>query len=183
MKTANTQPFYQRQPIAIVCIAVAIVTSAGTYFRSSEIVARQSALEQKSAEGQRLLSNITNATLLKEHYDALVAINGRIAERLVSPAQLGENLQLFYKIEAATGCKISDLRQTYAPSTKEKARFVPVPYGLNVRGDYRSVLNFVRKVEKSPRFARVSGASLTQMSGDAAGEMQLSLSVELLGVP
>jgi Tfp pilus assembly protein PilO len=190
MKNAPVVPIYKRQPIALGCALATVLLIGAAYFRSSELPDRQQVLEQRSAEGQRIQNNVTNATLLKEQYDALVSANHKIDELLISPSQLGENLQFFYKIETATNTKISDLRQVYTASAKTSAaaRVVPVPYSLVVRGEYRAILNFVRRIEKSTRLSRVMGASLQQegnqdSSALAGRDVTLNLSVELLGTP
>jgi hypothetical protein len=171
MKNAPVVPIYKRQPIALGCALATVLLIGAAYFRSSELPDRQQVLE-------------------KEQYDALVSANHKIDELLISPSQLGENLQFFYKIETATNTKISDLRQVYTASAKTSAaaRVVPVPYSLVVRGEYRAILNFVRRIEKSTRLSRVMGASLQQegnqdSSALAGRDVTLNLSVELLGTP
>lgn len=187
MNATPSQPFHKKRPFLLACVAAAIVLAAAIYYRSSEIPLREQALEQRSAEGQRLLNNITNATLLQEHYEELVGINKKVAEKLINPAQLGENLQFFYRIEAATNTKIVDLRQTYTAPKGAKPRFVAVPYMLTIRGAYHPLMNFVRRIEKSARMTRVASASLTMPFNEANisanPEMTLTVSVELLGTP
>lgn len=186
MKPAESPNFLKKHKLAAGCIAVAVLFGGATFYRSGATPEREALLEQKSAEGQRLQNNLTNSTLLQEQYNSFVALNERIQERLINPAQLGENLQFFYKIEAATGTKILDLRQNYAgPAKGFKGNFAPVPYSVSIQGELRSVLNFVRRVEKSGRYSKTVSATLLRGAGDQAenAPMTLNLSVELLGKP
>jgi hypothetical protein len=189
MKTADSPNVFKKHPLAFACFGLAVAFGAAAFYRSSETPAREALLDQKSAEGQRLQNNITNATTLQDQHDAFVALNRKLSERLVNPAQLGENLQFFYRIEAATNTKIIDLRQTYSTAAAKtaKGKFVSVPYSVSLQGELRSVLNFVRKIEKSPRFAKVTSATLLQAQAQSDNAHQqpitLNLSLEMLGTP
>lgn len=188
MSLSSLKDLPKKHRAASILIGATILLAGATYYRNGAVTEKEQELEQKTTEGRRLQTNLTNATLLKENLDTLVDDNKRIAQQLVNPNQLGENLQLFYRIEAATGTKIADLRQVYNAQAAKSAKsgFVAIPYSVSVRGEYKAALNFVRRVEKSTRIARVVSASLSPTTGAdrlASETVTLSLNLELLGTP
>jgi Tfp pilus assembly protein PilO len=187
MKAAESENLLKKHPLAAGCVLAALLFGGAAYYRSSATPEREALLDQKTAEGQRLQNNITNAALLKEQYDSLAAINRQLSDMLINRGQVAENAGFFYRIEAATNTKITDPQMTMSANAAKggKARFVPVSYSFSVTGDYRSVLNFVRKLEKSPRLAKVTAATISEVRADqsASAPVSLALSVELLAQP
>lgn len=188
MNATALSDLFKKYLLASILVGVSIILLGAIIFRSSEIPAREQAVEEKTAEGQRLQANITNSALLHEHVDELARVNKELSQQLVNPNQLGENLQFFYRIEAATGAKIVDVRQTYSPQTVkgQKGSFVGISYTVSIQGDFRTVLNFVRKIEKSNRISRIMSASFGQSAnGERAGVeiVSMNLNIELLGSP
>jgi len=188
MTTSAVNDFLKKYLIASIFVGVSVLLLGGIIFRSGEIPAREQVVEQKTAEGRRLQANITNSALLREHVETLVQVDKQISQQLVNPNQMAENLQFFYRIEAASGAKIVDVRQIYnSGSAKgQTGSYVPVPYTVQIQGDFRKTLNFARKIEKGSRIGRIMTASFGQ-SGNTehtAGDLfSMSLNVELLGIP
>lgn len=190
MNTATFKELPRKHRAATCLLGLSIVLGSLVFYRSGLVSERTRLVEEKTTEGRRLQTNITNASLLKEQTESLVETNKQITRQLVNPNQLGENLQFFYRIETASSTKITDLRQTYAPlpNRPTKGLFVPIPYAVSVQGEYRGLLNFLRRIEKSSRLSRVvSGSIQPGTSGDrgSAGTdlVTLALNVELLGTP
>lgn len=189
MNSAALGELLKKYLIASIFVGTSILLIAAIVFRSGEVPEREKILEQKSADGRRLQSNITNSALLHEHVNSLSEVNKAVVEQLVNPNQLAENLQYFYRIEAASGAKLVDVRQVYSAASAKgsKGAFVPIPYTISIQGGFRTVLNFVRRIEKSNRISRIMTASLGQASGGGEHEGQevvsMNLNVELLGIP
>ncbi len=188
MNSTALKELIKKHLVAAIFVGVSLLLAGAAIYRSSELPIRREMLEQRTSEGRRLQANITNASLLKENVEELAELNKQAAQRLVNPNQLGENLQFFYRVETAAGVKIIDLRQTYIPQgTKAvKSSFVSVPYTVSVQGDFRSVMNFVRKIEKSMRFSRIAAGSLGQAPSDGRNTQEvvtMTLNLELLGLP
>lgn len=186
MNAAALSELLKKYLIASIFVGISILLIAVAFFRSSEVPEREKILEEKTAEGRRLQANITNSALLREHVTALSEINKEVSQRLVNPNQLGENLQFFYRIEAASGAKLVDVRQIFnAASAKGvKGSVVPIPYTVSIQGNFRTVLNFVRRIEKSNRISRILSASLGQGSNnerEIQESVSMNLNLELLG--
>jgi hypothetical protein len=178
----------KKNPISFGCGLLALMLALGIYFRSDKLPAAVLELEQVSAEGQRLATNIRNAVKLDEHLAALAEEDREIVQRIVRPGELAQNLQLFYKLEAETGTKLSELRQlpsTARSAAAKKATYVPVPFGFSVQGEYPAILEFMRGLESGGVYCRVLTANLSPAEAtlDRAGPLRLDLSLELLGQP
>lgn len=174
--------------VASILVGVSIVLLGIIIFRGGDVPEREKIVDEKTSEGRRLQANITNSALLREHVDELSRVNKEIGQQLVNPNQLGENLQFFYRIEAAVGAKIVDVRQIYNAQTAkgQKGSFVGVPYTVSIQGDFRTVLNFVRRIEKSSRISRIMSASFGQSSSNESAVVEvvsMNMTVELLGSP
>jgi hypothetical protein len=102
---------FKKHPVGFGCGLLCLLLIVGIYYRRSEIPARESLLEQRTAEGQRLSQNLRNSSQLKEHHDALVLANAEIDKRAVGLSGLATNLAYFYRLESETGIKLLDLRQ------------------------------------------------------------------------
>jgi hypothetical protein len=181
--------FVKDNPVAVACAALAIVLGVGIYFRGNNIPEAERLLDEKSSLGQRIDANIKNGVQLPEQLAAITAARQEIEERLVHPDELAKNQQYFYKLEADTGIKLVDLRQNPMPKIVAKGpkmNYVPVGYSVVVRGDYAKLLDFLRRLESGQRFCRVATANLNlggASDKDRAGDLTVSLGLELLGQP
>jgi hypothetical protein len=177
-------------PISVACGALALALGVGIYFRSDRVPEGEALLDQRASLGERIAININNGDKLAEQYAAMTAARQQIEARLIHPDELAKNLQFFYKLEADTGTKLIDLRQnqlpTGKPGAKSRSAYFGVGFSVAVRGDYVRLLDFLRRLESSQRFCRVTAATIG-VSGstekDRGNELTLNLSLELLGQP
>ena len=181
--------FIKKNPIGFGCGALCLVLAAAIYYRSDLVPTAVTELEQKSAEAERLGSNLKNAAQLQEQLDAMVAAGKQVDTRLVRPGDLAKNQQYFYKLEADTGTKLVDCRQNALPAEKDRKTiyYLTVPYTVAVQGEYAQLLGFLRRLESGAHYCRVLSATLTA-SGTGAGDspenlLTLTLNLELLGQP
>jgi hypothetical protein len=176
--------FLKKNPVSVISAVVALACAGAMYIRSSEIPDAEAAFEQKSAEGHRLTANIKNAAQLNDQLAVLAKAARQNDVRLLRLGELAKNLQFFYKLEAETGTKLLDLRQnTAAARTVTKTEFLPVSFNVSVQGEYRSVLEFMRRLEVGAHFSRVLSATISSSGADRSGPVTLTLGIELLGQP
>jgi Tfp pilus assembly protein PilO len=178
----------KKQRIAAASIVVGVVVLGTLYFRAEVRPKLQDEVEGKSAEAERIGVNIKNAAQLPDQLEAMTKATAAINTRLVRVGDLGENLKYFYLIEADTGVKLLELNQTgvVAPPLKgPKPIYSPVAFRFSVRGSYAGVVQFLRRVESGPRFARVLSASMSRSTdlNEPAGTVNLQCNLELLGQP
>ncbi len=175
----------KKNPVSFGCIALSVVLIAAIYFRSGEISAAEAELAQKSAEGDRLATNVKFSAQLKEQYEAVVAANKEIDTGMVRASQVGANTQYFYELEKETGVKLVDIRQVTTVATLPKGgknAFVPIGYSVSAQGTLSQLLDLLRLIEGGVHYSRIltatcSGATTTR------GLLTLTLTLELLGLP
>jgi Tfp pilus assembly protein PilO len=189
MKTNQFSAFARKQPIALGCAVVCLVVAGWIYFRLDALSLAQSELADKSAEGSRIAANITNAAQLNEQSAAMIRAVQQIESRLVHSGDLATNLQYFYKIESDTQVKLNELRQIGQTGGRGAGpTYAAIDYGLSAKGTYPQIIDFVRRVENGPHYARITDITLSRM-GDASGVdpssvfLSLDLSLDLLGWP
>jgi hypothetical protein len=178
----------KKHPVSVGCGVLVLGLALGIYFRSDKLPAAMAELERVSDEGQRLATNIRNATKLDEQLAALTAADQEIGQRIIRSGELAHNLQLFYKLEAETGTKLSELRQLAPAATRSggpKGSYIPVAFAFSVQGEYAQLLGFMRGLETGGVYCRVLTANLkhADASLDRATPLRLDLSLELLGQP
>jgi hypothetical protein len=178
-------PLLRKNLILAVCIGLSLVLLAIIYLRSGLSADQQAELDQKSSEGKRYHANLLNAAQLTGELQAVVDANRLIKERAINPADLARNLQYFYRIEAETGIKYTDLRQmggSGAPAVgakKSSTIYAPVNYTISLQGDFAKTINFLRSLERGGHFYRLNGL----VASGTNSEITLNLSVDLLGQP
>ncbi len=177
----------RKNPIATGCLAAALLLGAGIYWRSEAVPAQQAELEQKSVEGRRIARNVRYAAQLPEQLTAMNEAVAAIEPRLVRADELANNLQYFYKLEAETGVKLTDLRQLAPPAAGRAgkaatpaAAFGAVGFTVSLQGEYMALLDFLRRLENGVHYSRVTLASASVISPDRTGPLSLQLTVELL---
>jgi hypothetical protein len=173
----------KKNPVGVGCGVLTLLLAAGIYFRSGSLPEAVAALEQKTAEGQRLAANLQNAAQLNEQLAAVTAASREIDARLVHADELATNLQYFYRLEAATGVKLIELRQNPLAKAAAKGTLTPIGYAVSAQGDYRALVEFLRQMENGARFCRVITASLAPTTLERTDPLRLVLTVELLGLP
>jgi hypothetical protein len=194
MAISNEQAiaFVKKNPVGFGCGVLCVLLLGALYYRSDLVPADEAELAQKSAEAERLANNVKNSNQLKEQLEAITVAEKQIESRLIHPADLAKNQQYFYKLEAETGVKIIDCRPNSTAVPKGlKTAYFPVPFTVNVQGDYVQVLNFLRRLENGSAYCRAIGVTFdvpnaaaapgSSASGESA--VMLSLNLELLGQP
>lgn len=179
----------KKNPVVSTAIIICVGLAVAHYFRMDLTAAATTQLDERTKEGQRLAANIKNSAQLPEQLAHVSAAAKEVDNRLVRVGSLANNLQYFYKLEADTGVKLIDLRQTTEPSRTAKTGRFPVSFALTLHGEYPQVLDYLRRVESGSHYCRVrsanvvpfdAGAGSTGLRSDAA---KLTLNLELLGVP
>lgn len=175
----------KKNPLSSGCAALSLVLAIGLYLRSEATPEAEAELTQKSATGERVALNIKYSAQLKEQSDAVVAAIKGIDSRIIRTSQVGTNTQYFYKLEADTGVKIIDLRQTTPTVSVKPAKgtFVPVAFAVTVQGDLTQILAFLRHVENGAHYSRVLTATCNGNASNRNSPLTLGLSLELLGLP
>lgn len=194
MTTKDLSVWLKKHPFSAICAGLSVLLVGTYFFRQGSIPEAESILAARTSESRRLKTNITNSASLKEHVAFLEDANGKVQQRLVLAADLAKNQQYFYKIEADTGVKLTDLRPGGAtgsiaakPAASAKKHYSAVPYTCTVQGTYSQLLAFLRKLEQGDHFPRILSATVSMSGGgedDAAAAdpvLSLAIGIELLG--
>jgi len=195
MNTKKLNDFAKKQPIALGCAFLSIVLAVVIYYRADGLPDAEAQLAAKTAEWEHIRDNVKNSEQLSEQFATLTQATQAVESRLVHADQLAINLQYFYRLEAETQTKLTDLRQTgVIDSTKSrdgkgppsKSAYASIGYAVAVQGSYARLMNFLRRIENSEHFSRVNSLTLTSAGGEAntaAADLSLRLDIELLGKP
>lgn len=179
----------KKNPVVSAAVIICIALALAHYFRSDLIATATGWLDERTKEGRRLAANIKNSAQLPEQLARVSEATKDIDGRLVRVAALANNLQYFYKLEADTGVKLIDLRQTTDSGRAAKTGRIPVSFAVTLHGEYPQVLDFLRRVESGSHYCRVRAANVTPFdagagsSGVRSDAAKLTLNLELLGVP
>lgn len=179
----------KKNPVVTAAVVICVGLAIAHYLRGDLGAAAASQLDERTKEGQRLAANIKNSVQLPEQLAHVAAAAKEVDTRLVRVGSLANNLQYFYKLEADTGVKLIDLRQTTDPGRAAKAGRIPVSFTLTLHGEYPQVLDFLRRVESGAHYCRVRSANVVPFdagagsSGLRSDAAKLTLNLELLGVP
>lgn len=188
-KTKSKEPsasILKKHPLLSICGLLTVVLIAVIIFRHGSIPAMENQLETRTAQSQRLQSNISHSAQLQEHYDALVASNAKVTARLVRASELSMQQQYLYRLEAETGTKYKDFRPP--PSgvgiKGTMTSYLTVPYSVSVEGGYPQLLTYLRRLENGPAYCRILSAGVARATNDLTNpQLVLSLNLELLGKP
>ena len=186
MTTPELIALLKKNPVSVGCGVVALALAGWSYLDSDDEPKLAAQLVQVSSEADRLAANIKNAAQLHEQLNALDAARAEIEPRIVRASELAKNLQYFYKIEAETGAKVTDLQRIGGAGPVKpgaKGIYQPVGFSLALEGEYPAVLDFLRRLENGTHFCRVIAATLNKGGNDLdrAGALKLTLTLELLG--
>ncbi len=118
----------KKNPVVSAAVVVCLGLAAAHYFRGDLSATATARLDERTQEGQRLSANIKNSAQLPEQLARVSAAAKEAEGRLVKVGSLANNLQYFYKLEADTGVKLLDLRQTTDPGRAAKTG---CPFGRN----------------------------------------------------
>jgi hypothetical protein len=185
MTTRQLGAAIKKNPVSFGCAVLSCLLIGAIYFRSGALAEAETLLAQKTADGEKITSNIQYSSQLKEQTETLEAANKEIASRIIQASQLGTNTQYFYKIESETGVKIIDLRQTTPATVAKPAKgaYLPVAFAVSVQGDLGKILDFLRALENGAHYCRVLTATCSANSTTRSTPLTLALTLELLGKP
>ena len=175
----------KRKPLVLVCVVISLVLAGAIYWRSGTIPEAERLLAEKSAEAEKLATNIRFSAQLKEQTDVVESAIKAIDGRIIRASQLGTNTQYFYTIVNETGIKLIDLRQTTPARVAPPAKgsFLPVSFSVSVQGDLNIILEFLRRLESGTRYCRVLTATCSGNAANREAPLTLALTLELLGNP
>ena len=175
----------KKQPIGFACGVICLACIALLYFRGSKIEERQAEYEAKSAEASMIVTNVLNSAKLPEQVAEIQALSKELDSRLIRGGQLAVNQQYFYKLEAETEVKMSDMRQNpLSRGAKAPTLYSAIPFTLSVQGSFSQLLVFLQRLETGPHFCRFTSVSFVKSAAAADfSSMTLSLNLELLGTP
>jgi hypothetical protein len=186
MTNEEVLAFLRKNVISVTCAAVSIGIGFVLYYRSDRPPDADKVLAARTQEGELLAANIEDSSQLKEQHAALVAANEAISNRMIHVGQLAENMQYFYRLESATGTKLTDPRQlSWNPPAKSapKTNFTPIGFALTAGGDYGQVLDLLRKLESGEHYCRVISLNLHPQSEMRGGAVVMTVNLDLLGTP
>jgi hypothetical protein len=186
MSNEEVFAFLRKNVISVACVVVSIGIGFVLYYGIDNLPLAEKVLAERTKAGELLAANIEDAHDLKEQNAALVAANAAISSRMISVGQLAENMQYFYRLESATGTKLTDPRQLSwnpPPKNAPKTSYTPIGFALTAQGDYGQVLDLLRRLENGEHYCRVITLNLRPQSDVRSGPMLMSISLELLGTP
>jgi hypothetical protein len=175
----------KRKPLVLICVVASVILAGAIYWRSGTIPDAERLLAEKSAEAEKLATNIRFSAQLKEQTDAVEAAAKVIDERIIRASQLGANTQYFYTMVNEVGIKLIDLRQNTPANVAKPAKgsFLPVAFSVSVQGDLKIILEFLQQLENGAHYCRVLTATCSGNSANRETPLTLALTLELLGIP
>jgi hypothetical protein len=186
MSNEDLMAFLRKNVISVACVIVSIGIGFVLYYRGDKLPDAEKVLAARTKEGELLAANIEDSSQLKEQHAAIVAANEAISNRMIHVGQLAENMQYFYRLESATGTKLSDPRQLSwnpPPKSAPKTNFTPIGFALNAQGDYGQILDLLRRLEGGEHYCRVTSLNLRPQSDMRGGALLMTLNLDLLGMP
>lgn len=187
MTNAEFGDLIRRNPLRVIAGVVAIFSGVGVYLVADRIDLATEVLKQKASEGEKLANNIKYSAQLTEQYEAMVAASNEIYGRVIHASQLANNLQYFYRLETESGVELVDVRQTTAgvigARSNIKGPTNGVGFSVSVKGNYATLLGWLRRIENGPHYCRIVSASIAPAGLDRTGPLTLSVALELFGQP
>ncbi len=181
MTSTDLVALVKKHPVGVGCAIVSIACGILLYVRSGNIEASQVELEANSAQAAKMIANVRNANGLAEQLTEIQALGKELDARMMKAGQLAVNLQYFYKLETETEVKLVDVRQNAVPRNI-KTQYAGVPFSVSVSGSFPHVINFLNRLQNGRHFCRINSTNFAK-AGDAGGDVNLALNLELLGQP
>lgn len=172
----------RRNPVMVISITL-IVLLGGTYYflwkQHAELTLRHDRVQQ---DGQAMQAALAGHSRVTAHLATVQEALARIDQHLVVEAELADNLNYFYQMEAASRARLTQLNQLSSQPAPEGVSYKPVPFSIRITGTYFQVMSFVREMENGPRLLRIRNYSFNRADA-ATNTLALDLTVELLGHP
>jgi hypothetical protein len=169
----------RRYPAAMAGVVLALGFAIAAWFLNGRIDGLRSVLEERSREGEAMLSLLVGASIQRQELAFARETARRIEDNLIAENNLAENTWYFFKLEEQTGARVPELRQLNPPQADRSPRYKRIPYTLRVAGSHEQVAAFLRSLETGPRLISVTAFNLSRV--DRSGDLSLELSVEALG--
>jgi hypothetical protein len=172
--------------ICVACVIASIAIGVTIYLRSGLLPESEKVFQENNQHAALLAANIEDSEHLPDQHAALVAANQVIAGRMIGVGQLAENEQYFYRLESDTGAKLQDLRQIpMAAQSKNapKTAYVRVGFDVAAQGTYAQLMDMLRKLENGEHYCRILTCNIHPIGEVRGGTLQMSVALELLGVP
>ena len=187
MTGADIITVLKKHPISTACGVICILCGAALYVRGDKVADNKKAFEEKSTEAQKIATNVRNAANLPQQVAAMQDAAKQLDSRLVRASQLAINQQYFYRLENETGVKLLEVRPgtlSQVRSGAAKGAYSPVPFTVNIEGNFKQVFDFIQRLEKGRHFCRFVNISFNKSSGQEATErLSVNMTLELLGTP
>lgn len=192
--------FLRRNAFSSICVALSLVLAGGTLYLWRQGQVLEARLQQRTVEGEEMFNLLAAGPRLREQFTIAQEAVARIESNLVVEANLAENLGDFYRLEQATGARLSELRQLNAALREEDAAYKAVPYSLQLEGTFAQVATYLFRLETGPRLSRLQTLTLDRRESEAGSapppapgtggsaasapdNVALSLNLVLLGRP
>ena len=177
-------------PIAIAAFGICIIAVVVILVRASALSNLNDMLAAKEEQWVRITNNLRNANNLEDDVARILAANETIQDRLMIPAERALNDQYFYDLRNLTNVRISSLDEQGLVETKsskiagiaEFKEYSLIDYRVTVEGNFEQILAFSTRLSTGRHFARVSAFSLARVADGGAGQLSLSLQLQMLGV-
>jgi len=178
--------FLRKNVICVACVVASLVIGGTIYLRSNELPAAEKVFADNAQKAALLAANIEDSEQLAEQHAKLVTANAAIAERMIRVGQLAENEQYYYQLESDTGVKLTtDIRQIpWVPPAKgaPKTAYSRVGFALTATGTYGQVLDLLRRLEGGEHYCRILTCNLRPAGELRDPALQVTLTLELLGI-
>ena len=186
MNTAALLAFIKKQPIGVACAGLCLGCLLLLYFRSEALDERQKTFDARTAEADKIETNVRNAEGLPAQVAAMQADGKEMGSRLIRASQLALNYRYFYRLVDETGVKlIGDIRQGQVLAGKgtTKTSYQAVPYTVTIQCTYPQVLGFLQRLQSGAHFCRITSATFSKIGGDNSDRLSATLNLDVMGLP
>ncbi|MGF1484718.1 MAG: hypothetical protein ACFBZ8_10190 [Opitutales bacterium] len=196
----NTQDLVKKlktYPLAVVGALLTVVVGGFGFVRSDVLPELRLRCDDLRHELSGYEANIRAGDSLQDDLLNAKGVVTKIERRLIDPEETIANLQYFLAFETSTGVDLSDPRLSgitggnyAAAATKGKkgkkpkaTPFSEVSYNLDASGSYEDLLGLVHALQASRFFMRVDAINLRPSQSLEGGNMDMGLTLSILGQP
>jgi Tfp pilus assembly protein PilO len=187
MTGADVTAAAKKHPIGVVCGLISLICIVLLYLGSDAVDERKTVADERIKTDHAINANVTSSKDLTQQTEEIRHAVKEMESRLIKGSQLAINLQYFYRLESETSVKMADVHQGAIPALHSGAKigYVPIPFGVNIQGSFKQVLDFLQRVENGQRVARFTSVSFVKAQSEASGPdgFNLSMGIEFLGSP
>lgn len=192
--TFSTILDYLKKNYVVAISGLVAVLCLGVYFVRHDQITRLAAdFDDLSVRRSRILKNLKFASGIETDLALMKSQISDVESRLFNPEDLATNQRYFYQIESATGVQMKSIQQLikHLPTGKnakkankkaQQSHFQEIAYELDIQGEYRDVLAFLRELEGGKAFVVLNGFSMVTAKGvSSSSEIAMRLSISVLG--